>query len=739
MKRSLEQEGWESPQQRVAQKQPRTDSSTTAGLLQHRNEETQECSSSKALPHTSATLVAPTDSEAHSDPSCLLETGKASVSLPLKVDITSKSVTSLPAAVTCSEAALSQAANNLKQSIAQSESVAVLDSTKSATAITTIPLHNVITEIRHKDTEFTTINSTELTATTKADHVSPVVPAVTTLSQESVLTSAQSAHQTETQVALASTSSSQESAPIVSHSPVATEDAALPTTAFITAAAVHITTTTSSLCTVTTTQSVASIASILLTTSVTLTTPTAATTVPLASTSTQAAFAANTKVIAVNSSGETRVVSAATTDAEAHPPIHSSGDTVQHEALPLGTTSEICEENIENGSRDDQTATGFRNSPSSPVATSSFSSTDSPSTSASCNASALDTSAPAAVPCSSSISMSSSLMSQSSTATNPSSSSGFSIPLSSTSATTSQPSPSVALPSISLRPRALSSDSSSDSSTDSIGVVPAGDGSTHHTLGLSTPSTSVFPSLLSEAGGLTLQEGLPSASSLLTGTLDSLPLDELVEMPEETPESSSQLPPPSSASLQLPSATVPEGESDCPVESPALQDGRHRLENTAQGTFGSLLTSAPLTTDEEDTMEINFISRDEERKEKEKKILQSGKVPAAGSAVPKGQLRHAGPYLLGPRLGTSPVCSIVQCLARKKDTESFYTLKILTVREVGEESQDDRQGKMLLHTEHSLLSLLSGQHGVIQHHGLFQVSHLHRRAYKRLQFVICCE
>lgn len=54
-------------------------------------------------------------------------------------------------------------------------------------------------------------------------------------------------------------------------------------------------------------------------------------------------------------------------------------------------------------------------------------------------------------------------------------------------------------------------------------------------------------------------------------------------------------------------------------------------------------------------------------------------------------------------------------------SENFYTLKILTVREVGEENQDDRQGKMLLHTEHSLLSLLSGQHGVIQHHGLFQV------------------
>lgn len=39
---------------------------------------------------------------------------------------------------------------------------------------------------------------------------------------------------------------------------------------------------------------------------------------------------------------------------------------------------------------------------------------------------------------------------------------------------------------------------------------------------------------------------------------------------------------------------------------------------------------------------------------------------------------------------------------------------------IEEENQDDRQGKMLLHTEYSLLSLLSNQEGVIHHHGLFK-------------------
>lgn len=40
------------------------------------------------------------------------------------------------------------------------------------------------------------------------------------------------------------------------------------------------------------------------------------------------------------------------------------------------------------------------------------------------------------------------------------------------------------------------------------------------------------------------------------------------------------------------------------------------------------------------------------------------------------------------------------------------------------QQRDERQGKMLLHTEYSLLSLLQGEKGVIQQHGLFSVSNL---------------
>lgn len=86
----------------------------------------------------------------------------------------------------------------------------------------------------------------------------------------------------------------------------------------------------------------------------------------------------------------------------------------------------------------------------------------------------------------------------------------------------------------------------------------------------------------------------------------------------------------------------------------------------------------------------------------------------------RGTLKRAGPYLLGPRLGNSPVRSIVQCLAKKEGTDDFYSIKILTLADPGRESYDDKQGKMLLHTEYSLLSLLNDQDGVVHHHGLFK-------------------
>lgn len=110
----------------------------------------------------------------------------------------------------------------------------------------------------------------------------------------------------------------------------------------------------------------------------------------------------------------------------------------------------------------------------------------------------------------------------------------------------------------------------------------------------------------------------------------------------------------------------------------------------------------------------------------------SGLVPVSETYDPSlvGMLvpphtRRAGKYLLGPKVGASPVKSIVQCLARLENTDRYFQVKLLTLysqsssRNLREESQDEKQGKMLLHTEHSLLSLLSGMEGVIQKHDFF--------------------
>uniref|UniRef100_H2XWX0 Serine/threonine-protein kinase 40 n=1 Tax=Ciona intestinalis TaxID=7719 RepID=H2XWX0_CIOIN len=77
-----------------------------------------------------------------------------------------------------------------------------------------------------------------------------------------------------------------------------------------------------------------------------------------------------------------------------------------------------------------------------------------------------------------------------------------------------------------------------------------------------------------------------------------------------------------------------------------------------------------------------------------------------------------GPFLIGPLLGNSPVKCISQYLVRKEGTGKYFMAKVFTENQKPGET---RSGKMLLHTEHSLLSLLSSHPGVIRQYGLFKV------------------
>jgi len=84
-------------------------------------------------------------------------------------------------------------------------------------------------------------------------------------------------------------------------------------------------------------------------------------------------------------------------------------------------------------------------------------------------------------------------------------------------------------------------------------------------------------------------------------------------------------------------------------------------------------------------------------------------------------MKRAGPYLLGPKMGNSPVKCMNLCLARKEMTNEFYNLKIVNLKKSPkEDTLDDQQGKILLHTEYTLLSYLKGQKGIVQQHGIFR-------------------
>lgn len=82
-----------------------------------------------------------------------------------------------------------------------------------------------------------------------------------------------------------------------------------------------------------------------------------------------------------------------------------------------------------------------------------------------------------------------------------------------------------------------------------------------------------------------------------------------------------------------------------------------------------------------------------------------------------------GDYYIGPRLpsvSASPVRNISEYLARKVDSNEFFTLKMLKFSSINGDSQEENQGKVLLHNEHSILSILQDTSGVIHHHGLFR-------------------
>ncbi|CAL8077347.1 unnamed protein product [Orchesella dallaii] len=104
-------------------------------------------------------------------------------------------------------------------------------------------------------------------------------------------------------------------------------------------------------------------------------------------------------------------------------------------------------------------------------------------------------------------------------------------------------------------------------------------------------------------------------------------------------------------------------------------------------------------------------------------VIDAAVAPPA--KIAKSTIITVGDYYLGPELEKTPVKCIRQYLARKPGCDNFYVVKMLTLKDKDSKEPDTRdylQGKNLLLTEHTILSLLQGEEGVVQGHGLFRAT-----------------
>lgn len=95
---------------------------------------------------------------------------------------------------------------------------------------------------------------------------------------------------------------------------------------------------------------------------------------------------------------------------------------------------------------------------------------------------------------------------------------------------------------------------------------------------------------------------------------------------------------------------------------------------------------------------------------------------------PQGARNTRPGYALGPELGSAPVKCITNCLARREGTHDYYMARMLVLPTDRPETQDERHGKMLLHTEQALLALLCGERGVIRMHDLVKDTYVEEKA-----------
>lgn len=102
-------------------------------------------------------------------------------------------------------------------------------------------------------------------------------------------------------------------------------------------------------------------------------------------------------------------------------------------------------------------------------------------------------------------------------------------------------------------------------------------------------------------------------------------------------------------------------------------------------------------------------------------ISITGNDPFDQSRICLNNGLQQGDFFIGPVVNFCghPVKDITEHIAQRENTEEFVILKVLHCDE-DEKRNDTSQGKVLLHNEHLILSLLPDKKGVIHHQGLFK-------------------
>lgn len=102
-------------------------------------------------------------------------------------------------------------------------------------------------------------------------------------------------------------------------------------------------------------------------------------------------------------------------------------------------------------------------------------------------------------------------------------------------------------------------------------------------------------------------------------------------------------------------------------------------------------------------------------------------VKQSCNSVDAVQLEQAGPFLIGKELtpvNAAPVKIIKEYLGKRPGSDEVVLLKVLAAKKAdyanSDKAEEIRQGKMLLHTEFTILSMLHGMPGICRHHGLFK-------------------